>query len=244
MVCQCCRQASPFLRELINACERLRCPQHRTAVRGRTKQLLTWWRQALPLLPARWLWPQLQPQVVVETDACVEGGAAIVHLPAAGSTWLYVRWQQDWPEVSERHINYKELAVALLAVRHFARQLSGCHVTLLSDNTAACGILRKWSSADSWATQELQQTALTCMQAGITVTAQHVPGQFEILADPASRMHQQSQLLNFICRFYGSLQVSANEFSAHAMSQLTAGWLRQSVHRLQQRNWTAANSAV
>jgi hypothetical protein len=146
-VCQCHRQASPFLREIIGFCERLQARHNRTAVRGCLRDLLRWWESALPHLPDRCLWPQLQPLAIIETDACDVGGAAIVHLADGRSSWIYTRWASDWPEVRDRHINFKELAAALTAISTFAPQLTGHHVVVLSDSEAACGMLRKWSNS-------------------------------------------------------------------------------------------------
>jgi hypothetical protein len=170
---------------------------------------------------------------VLETDACNEGGAAVLRTGSGIASWVYIRWQIDWPEAQHRHINFKELLVVLLALQVFARQLSGHHVVVLSDSSAACGILRKWSTADEWANKQLQDSAILCMREGITVQANHVPGEFEILADPASRLHHRHQLINFLMRAYGTVRVSASEFCSHALTSATSHFLSQNLRLLQ-----------
>ena len=91
-------------------------------------------------------------KAVVHTDACTEGAGVFV-----GGHWLYVNWSRDFPDLAGLHINSKEVLTAVLGIRHFAPMLAGQDITIITDSTAAKGILNKGRCKDPLVMQWLRR---------------------------------------------------------------------------------------
>ena len=96
-----------------------------------------------------------------------------------------------WPlTLQHSHINMLELLAIFHAVRAFQSVMTGKHVLLCTDNTTvACYVNKQGgarSPALSLATEDL---LLFCHSRDIILTARHVPGILNIVADALSRPH-------------------------------------------------------
>ena len=144
------------------------------------QQDLTWWteysfREGRPLK-----WPQ--PTLTIESDASKRGwGAHLIHQQQTiGGIWNH--------EEATHHINWLELKAAFMGLQAFAQNLSNVHIHLLMDNTVAIAYLNRLGGTRSYI---LCQLAISiwewCLQKGITVHADHLPGRLNVRADYASR---------------------------------------------------------
>ena len=121
----------------------------------------------------------------IYTDASAQGwGAHCAHMIAQG----YWSTQQ-----SKLHINVLELKAVLLALKTFVPQLS-LHqriIQVASDNTTVCAYINKLGGTRSW-----DMFAITwhlfafCRKNKVVLTARHVPGVMNLVADQLSRSQQ------------------------------------------------------
>jgi hypothetical protein len=199
----------------------------RTAMDATLRGHLRWWSAALRSGRCRQLWPQFRDRVVVESDACLLGGAAVLRDGGGVRDWCYAHWQLDaGGEFRDAPINYKEVVAPLMAVMRWRQQLAGCHVTVYCDNMAACHIINKGVSRCPAVQRLLQSVALLCMMSGMEISAFHVPGEFQIFADAASRIHERGQLLNFLLRCYGCVHWRVlQSLHQHAFCSASASFL-------------------
>jgi hypothetical protein len=84
---------------------------------------------------------------VIESDACLRGGAAILRGPGGVLDWCYIDWRRDaGGTFADLSINYKEVAAPLLAIVRWRDRLAGHRVTIHCDNQSACHIVNKGAS--------------------------------------------------------------------------------------------------
>ena len=144
------------------------------------QQDLTWWteysfQEGRPLR-----WPQ--PTLTIESDASKRGwGAHLTHQQQTiGGVWNH--------KEATHHINWLELKAAFLGLQAFAQNLSNVHVHLLMDNTVAIAYLNRLGGTRSYALCQLAISIWNwCIQKGITIHADHLPGRLNVRADFASR---------------------------------------------------------
>lgn len=232
---QVLQQGRPFLRDLINQCNSMSLGQWRS-VDGELSSQLQWWRTAL--LAQQWakLWFDGDSEAAIESDACQVGGAAVLHLKGGDCDWRYLNWSLDAGLVFQAlSINYKEAAMPLLALLSWRDRFWNCRLSIYIDNQAACHIINNGVSKCPQLMRLLQTVALLCVRQNILLRAYHVPGEFQIYADPASRLHDPRQFLNFLFRFYGCIPLlNSRSFVPHALSAPTFAFLLSQAAKLRQ----------
>jgi Reverse transcriptase (RNA-dependent DNA polymerase) len=112
-------------------------------------------------------------------DACNYGGAAFF----AGESiyWAWSKEQRKW------HINVKELYCAVLALRTWGGVLKYQRVRILSDNTYTVLALENLTTRVPQAMVWLREMFWLCARLHIALSARHLPGYQNLLADQGSR---------------------------------------------------------
>lgn len=92
------------------------------------------------------------------------------------------------PKETELHINALELQDAFFALRSFKHSLSGKHVKLMIDNTSAVYIINNMGTSHSDNCHSICVAIWEfCMTHKIWLTAAHLPGALNVVADKESR---------------------------------------------------------
>ena len=87
------------------------------------------------------------------------------------------------------HINVLELKAGLLGLQTFCANVYSCHVKLSMDNTTSICYVNNFGGTHSYRCNEIAQEFLGfCRQHNLWVTAAHLPGRFNVLADEKSRL--------------------------------------------------------
>ena len=175
---------------------------------GEASQELIWWMQELqkcnkaPLLVG-------QPDLVIEFDtSCLGWGATLKGQELrTGGQWSTSK--------QEMHINCLELLAASLAIQTFAKESQNINILVRTDNVSARVYINHFGGTHSWLMNHLaMQIWKWCMDQQILLTAEHLPGIMNQVADEESRtvrdrcdwmMHPQ--LFAEIKRKMGPLQV-------------------------------------
>ena len=126
-----------------------------------------------PILPAT-------PVLVIESDASNMGWGATNGHEQTGGLWSV--------EEAVHHINYLELMAVFLALKTFTRDQSQCTVLCKSDNVTAVSYLNHKGGLHSDLLCKLAvETWEWCLNRGITLIAEHLPGLDNTTADWESR---------------------------------------------------------
>ena len=138
-------------------------------------RVLSWLTEGVPI-------HQPNGDVDLYTDASEIGwGAHVDSLVASG------RWSA---EEASLHINHLEMRAVRNALRSFQSHLRTQTVRLFTDNTTvACYVNKQGGARSIGLSQEAEKILLWCDQRAISLSARHVPGKLNILADALSRPH-------------------------------------------------------
>ena len=144
----------------------------------RAVEELIWWTQQVQHWNGR---PILTPtpDITVETDASLLGWGAVSGETRTGGLWS--------EEERAQHINMLELMGGDFAAKIFAKDKQDIHIHLRMDNTTAIAYINHMGGTKS---HNLSQAACSlwqwCLQRGITLSAEHLPGTSNTVADVES----------------------------------------------------------
>ena len=158
------------------------------------------------------------PDLTIETDASLSGWGAAWGSQRIGGAWS--------PEEKELHINVLELRGALFAVRAFTRERDNLHVHLMMDNISAVTYIQKMGGTRSHRLlKEAQELWDFCLEKGILLSAEYLPGRLNVRADWESRHSSDSSdwmldpgLFKAINNLWGPLHIDL--FASRHNSQL------------------------
>ena len=145
---------------------------------------------------------------MIETDASLVGwGAVCKRVQTGGGLWSR--------EEQEEHINVLELMAGIFAVQAFAKGKQKVHVHLRMDNTSALSyVTRMGGTRSTRLTEVARQMWDWCFHRQIILSASHLPGLDNQVADQESRQVQTSaecklhkKIFNKICVHLGPCTV-------------------------------------
>jgi len=117
---------------------------------------------------------------IVYSDASLLGWGAAMNGTSTGGRWS--------AQEATHHINYLELLAAFLALKVFRLNLSDRHVKVMIDNTAAVCIINNMGTCRSKDCHLITVKIWEfCIEHNIWLTAAHLPGSTNVIADSESR---------------------------------------------------------
>ncbi|KAI8496690.1 hypothetical protein Bbelb_253450 [Branchiostoma belcheri] len=123
------------------------------------------------------------PALMFSTDACNSGGAGFY-----GGDRFYVHWEADEPHICDSHINEKELYTILLAARRWGPLWTNKRVTVYTDSDSSACALNKGTSPSPSFMQHIRELFWISATNNFLMTARHVKGTENTLADALSRL--------------------------------------------------------
>ena len=140
---------------------------------------LTWWPNNLSKVNDSPVSPPPQDLTIL-SDASMQGWGATCQGKCTNGKWS--------SQESIQHINLLELKAAFLALKTFLKNQSHKVVLLKLDNSAAVAYLNNKGGTHSVPLMSLALEIWTwCLQRNILISAQHVPGKENTIADLESR---------------------------------------------------------
>ena len=140
---------------------------------------LVWWTYKENLTKGRSIVSQ-DPDPSMETDASMLGWGAVCRGIRTGGLWSQLE--------RRNHINYLELLAATFAVKCFARDMRNSH--RMDNRTAVFYVNRMGGTRSPLMSSLAIRIWQWCLERNITLTAEHLPGVDNVVADEESRMIQ------------------------------------------------------
>ena len=139
------------------------------------------------------------PFSVYSTARCIWPGTLSstcmsMHVILAGAfyegEWAYSVFQTDLPAAAKLHISYKEVWAVVQVVRLWAPCWRSRSVVFHTDSTVTQAIINKGRSKNPYVNSLLRKLAWECAMINCRISAVHVAGSFNIMADSVSRLHE------------------------------------------------------
>ena len=170
------------------------------------REELNWWDMNMSRWNGRSLLSQ-EIDMTIDSDASLIGWGAVCQGQQTGGPWS----QSE----KEMHINCLELLAATLAARTFLKHNRRISVLLRMDNTTAVAYINNLGGTVSKELVDLAKNLwMWCLERNINITAQHLPGIQNHIADAESRtMVDRSDwklnpiLFRKIVQYYGPIEV-------------------------------------
>ena len=170
------------------------------------KEDLDWWQHHLTYWNGRTV-IQRQAQVRIQSDASLTGWGAVCDRVSTGGTWSI--------QEKTMHINCLELLAADLAMKAFLKERRGISVLLQLDNSTAVAYINNLGGTVSSALTSLAKALwLWALERDILITAQHIPGVSNTVADLESRSERDRsdwmlahEVFQKINQIFGPLEV-------------------------------------
>jgi hypothetical protein len=143
---------------------------------------IQWWKNRENLTTGVRIHPS-QPDHLLYTDASMAGwGAHVADLRAQG---LWSQQERSW------HINALELEALWRGLQVFRSKLRKSHVVAMTDNTTVVAQIKNQGGTVSRnLTQQTTELLNWTQRQQITLTARHIPGHLNVIADSLSRSSQ------------------------------------------------------
>ena len=121
------------------------------------------------------------PDLTLYSDASLSGWGAALDSISSGGPWS--------PAEALHHINVLELLAAYFALKSFKTQLVNKHVKLMLDNTTAVAVINHMGTNHSHNCNTMAIKIWNfCYANQIWITACHIPGEYNVIADKESRI--------------------------------------------------------
>ena len=198
--------ARTFSRIFIDVMNKLSMPSHKVRINKLLKAELAWWHKYVGamngLVPCS-LGTKRQT-ITITTDASFTGFGAVMDGQWLAGAWNPsvlppVGFSSNWvsspvlPISFATNINFLELIAACLPLLAWSPLLTGCHVSVLSDNTQTVAFLKRGTTKDLVALKWLKLVFYASLQFDFRVSAAHYPGVDNIEADSLSRLSESSR---------------------------------------------------
>ena len=126
-----------------------------------------------------------QPQHQITTDASLMGWGAESSGVSSGGNWSHSE--------SKHHINYLEMLAILLGLQTFAKDKSNTHIRIMCDNTTAVNVINYMGTSHSDPCNSVAKEIWEwCIDRKIWLSAAHIPGKQNLIADFESRRNQRA----------------------------------------------------
>ena len=181
-------QGRAFVRRLIDLTVGVRKPHYHIRITGEVKQDLHVWLNFLSTYNGKSMFLSemfLDPEVLhIHTDAAKNVGFAAVFK----THWFWGTWLSWW---CEQNITLLEMMLILLALETSGYKMKNSVVVLHTDNEALVSVINKQSSKEKLVMVLVRRLVVAGLKYNIVCQAQHVPGQYNTMADALSRSQME-----------------------------------------------------
>lgn len=179
------------IRTIFNVIGSLKKPEHKCLLSVLHSDLY-WWREALLVgNNTKLIWDS-RPVVYTYTDSSEIAGGAFCQ-----ADWTYCVWHCDRPDITNEHINIKELAIIREAALRWGDVWANRRVLVFTDNIATCYMINKGTSSSKAALAVLKDLSFISLTWNFSISASYIPGHQNDVADSISRLQLPGQIQRF-----------------------------------------------
>ena len=109
-----------------------------------------------------------------------------------------MNYKADCPSVVGKHINTLEMMTILFAMRRWGHLWSNTHVRVRCDNFSSVQAVNKGTSRSKELTACVREMFWLSLKYGFRLTARHVPGEQNFMADMISRLNDPLMAKKFL----------------------------------------------
>ena len=188
----CVVPARPFLRRLFDLVHSVKKPFYKIRITQEVRADLDTWLTFMQEYNGITYFRSLNiiPSDVIQmsADACGLGFGAYF-----GPKWIQARFPESWDKC---HIGIRELYPIYVLISMFGTKITNSTVLFLTDSRDVSCNLNKQSSTCKISMHIIRSLILKLVSLNIHLTAKHIPGKTNILADKISRFQVTPQLLS------------------------------------------------
>ena len=177
-----------FMRRLWSICSRYQQPHYRISLTTECQEDIQWWLRLLEQWNGKsfFLFPDWTPSPDLElfTDASGTLGWGAFN----SGRWLQGTWS---PEQLTHSIEWKELYALVTACCTWAKEWRQLRITMHCDNKAVVDCIRSGTSKSPPVMTLIRELFFVCARFNFTVTAAHIAGQSNCIADSLSRFRME-----------------------------------------------------
>ena len=126
------------------------------------------------------------PDITIYSDASLSGWGGVCNGITARGMWSHIEKQY--------HINYLEIFACFLVIKSLCSSKSNVHIRCMIDNTTAIAYVNKMGGTKQKCNEITKQLWVWCLDRNIWLSAAHVPGKENVIADKASRQKSKPDL--------------------------------------------------
>ena len=168
------------------------------------------------------------PSVFLQSDASGSWGCGV----RWGDRWFQWQWCERW---EPRPIAPKEALPVVLAAAVWGPQWRGLAVLVESDNSTVVAAVKSGSSKDSQVMRLTRVLQFLAAKNGFVISARHVPGKANSVADTLSREKPSDEFLSSV-----QLRLEPDRLPPELVAWIDAPqWTSVAWRKLQQSYWTA-----
>ena len=175
------------MRRLIDRCNALRKPWHRTNVTIEMKKDIEWWLSFMRIFNGTTQIVENRSVTSLSIDSCKVAGGAFYH-----GDFVYAPW--TYKTSSSLPINYLEILALEPAAMRWAPYWRNKKVYVHCDNITACSLINKLSCKNPTVMESLRRVFWLSAVYNFRLQAIYYPGPQNILADRVSRAHEPGGL--------------------------------------------------
>lgn len=198
--CEVIIPGRPFLRRLIDLTIGVKAPHFRIRLTKEVKEDLRLWLAFLEGHNGKCLFQDLRQVPCHEVNLYTDASGSIGYGAIFGSAWFCGKWSEWW---TKQNITLLELYPIVMAVETWGRDLENKQLILHTDNSALVSVLSKQTSKEPIVMVLVRRLVLKCLELNLTLTAKHVRGKDNSVADALSRL--QVQRFRSLCPVAASL---------------------------------------
>ena len=145
------------------------------------------------------------PTFYITTDASKSGWGCILETKSANGNWTEIE--------AEEHINVLELKAIYFGLKSFFKSTKSAHIRIKSDNTTAIAYINSMGGVKSKECLTVAKEIWTwAIDHDLHLSAEHIPGSKNVLADKASRVFDENTEWELMDRYFSKIHRKFGSF--------------------------------
>ena len=175
----------PFLRRLIDLTIGLKAPHHHRRITQEVKEDMGVWMEFLDSFNGKSIFIEKKIWSSEELHLFTDAAGKIGYGGILGDDWFNGTWSEWW---IAQNITLKEMYAILVAFEIWGGALANKRIVIRTDNNDLVSVLSKQTGKEPFVMILVRRLVLICLKFNIVISASHIPGRANAIADALSRL--------------------------------------------------------